>query len=82
MLASDTEPHRQVITPGDTGLLVDARDADALVHRMLTVLDDPAAHRPIGDAAAALVRERYSQDACLPRLAERLCALASASGGW
>ena len=82
VLASDTEPHRQVITPGDTGLLVDARDADALVHRMLTVLDDPAAHRPIGDAAAALVRQRYGQDVCLPRLAEQLGALAAAKGGW
>jgi glycosyltransferase involved in cell wall biosynthesis len=82
VLASDTEPHRQVITPGDTGLLVDARDADALARRILAVLDDPAAHRPLGDSAAALVRERYSQDACLPRLAERLGALAAAKGGW
>ncbi|MGP0066762.1 MAG: glycosyltransferase [Isosphaeraceae bacterium] len=82
VLASDTEPHRQVIANGETGLVVDARDAGALSRRMLEVLDDPAAHRPIGDAAAALVRERYSQDACLPRLAERLNALASAKGGW
>ena len=29
VLASDTEPHRQVITPGRTGLLVDGR------HRLL-----------------------------------------------
>ncbi len=82
VLASDTEPHRQVITPGETGLLVDARDADALTRRILAVLDDPAAHRPLGDAASALVRERYSQDACLPRLAEQLGALAAAKGGW
>jgi glycosyltransferase involved in cell wall biosynthesis len=82
VLASDTEPHRQVITPGETGLLVDASDADALSRRILAVLADPAGHRPLGDAAAALVRERYSQDACLPRLAERLNALAAAKGGW
>jgi glycosyltransferase involved in cell wall biosynthesis len=82
VVASDTEPHRQVIAPGETGLLVDARDADALSGRILSVLDDPAGYRPLGDAAAALVRERYSQDACLPLLAERLNALAAAKGGW
>jgi glycosyltransferase involved in cell wall biosynthesis len=82
VIASDTEPHRQVIAPGETGLLVDASDADALSRRIMAVLADPAGHRPLGDAAAALVRERYSQDACLPRLAERLNVLASPKGGW
>jgi glycosyltransferase involved in cell wall biosynthesis len=82
VLASDTEPHREVIRPGETGLLVDARDAEALARRALAVLDDPAAHRPLGDAAAALVRERFSQDVCLPQLAEQLGSLAAARGGW
>ena len=50
-------------------------DAEALARQALAVLADPAAFRPLGDAAAALVQERYSQDACLPRLAETLaCA--------
>jgi glycosyltransferase involved in cell wall biosynthesis len=76
VLASDTEPHREVIAPGETGLLVDAGDAESLARRALAVLDDPATYRPLGDAAAARVRERYSQDVCLPRLAERFNALA------
>ncbi len=82
VLVSDTEPHRQVIRPGETGLLVDARDADTLARRALAVLDDPEAHRPLGDAAAQFVRERFSQDACLPQLAEQLGSLAAARGGW
>jgi glycosyltransferase involved in cell wall biosynthesis len=82
VLAADTGPHREVIASGETGLLVDARDADGLVRQALAVLDDPAAHRPIGDAAASLVRRRYSHDVCLPRLAERFNALAAARGGW
>ena len=82
VLASDTEPHRQVIRHEETGLLVDARDDDALARRALAVLEDPAAHRPLGDAAAVLVRERYSQDACLPRLAEQFVSLAADRGGW
>jgi glycosyltransferase involved in cell wall biosynthesis len=80
VLASDTEPHREVIAQGQTGLLVDARDPEAMVRQALAVLDDPATYRPLGDAAAELVRRRYSQDACLPRLAEMFNELALAGG--
>ena len=80
VLASDTEPHREVLEHGVTGLLVDPADPDAMARKALAVLGDPAAHRPMGEAAAALVRARYSQDACLPRLAERFNALALAGG--
>jgi glycosyltransferase involved in cell wall biosynthesis len=80
VLASDTEPNREVITHGETGLLVDAADAGAIARQALAVLDDPAAHRQIGDAAAAMVRQRFSQDACLPRLAEQFNRLAIAGG--
>ena len=52
VLASDTEPHREVIRHGETGLLVDAGDPEALARQALAVLDDPAAYRPLGDAAA------------------------------
>ena len=43
VLASDTEPHREVVAPGETGLLVDDQDADALAAQALAVLADPAA---------------------------------------
>jgi glycosyltransferase involved in cell wall biosynthesis len=80
VLASDTEPHHEIITPDQTGLLVEGPDADAMARRALAVLADPAAYRPLGIAAAVLVQERYSQDACLPRLAERFWELAAAGG--
>lgn len=69
VLASDSEPFREVITHERTGLLLNPADADAWASQALRVLDDPAAFRPLGDAAAALVRERYAQDVTLPRLA-------------
>jgi len=81
VMASDTEPHREVVEPGRTGLLVEGQDTEALARRALAVLADPAAYRPLGDAAAAAARERYSQDACLPRLAEQFSALAAAKEG-
>jgi glycosyltransferase involved in cell wall biosynthesis len=82
VLASDTEPHREVITSGRTGLLAAGHDSDALLEHALAVLEDPAAHRPLGDAARTLVQQQYSQDACLPRLAEQFSALAAARGAW
>jgi glycosyltransferase involved in cell wall biosynthesis len=69
VLAWDTEPVREVVTHGQTGLLVAPNDADARERQALAVLADPAAHRPLGEAAAALVRERYAQDVTLPQLA-------------
>jgi glycosyltransferase involved in cell wall biosynthesis len=82
VLASGTEPHREVLTDGQTGILVDECDPDALAKAALEVVADPAAFRPLGDAAAALVRERFAQDVCLPRLAEHFGSLAAAGGGW
>jgi glycosyltransferase involved in cell wall biosynthesis len=75
VLAADTEPVREVLTHGQTGLLFDPADP-AWEQQALAVLDDPAEFRPLGDAAARLVRERYAQDVCLPRLAEVFTRLA------
>jgi glycosyltransferase involved in cell wall biosynthesis len=80
VLASDTVPHREVVAPRQTGLLIDGRDLDGLVRQALTVLADLASYRPLGDAAAVMVGERYAQDVCLPRLAERFSALVAAGG--
>jgi glycosyltransferase involved in cell wall biosynthesis len=82
VLASDTEPHREVLSPGQTGLLVEEHDDDALAKQALDVLARPADFRPLGEAASALAWQRYSQDACLPRLAREFSSLAAARGGW
>ncbi len=77
VLASDTAPHREVLSHGQTGLLADPVEHEALVHQALAVLDDPAGHRPLGSAATEIVRSRYAQDVCLPRIAERFSMLAA-----
>ncbi|WP_165229154.1 glycosyltransferase [Aquisphaera insulae] len=77
VLASDTAPHREPITSGRTGLLADPADPEAFTVRALAVLADPDGHRPLGEAAAALVRSSYSREACLPRIAERFAELAA-----
>jgi glycosyltransferase involved in cell wall biosynthesis len=77
VLAADTEPVREIILHGQTGLLLPADDADAWLTQTLAVLRDPASHRPLGDAAAEMVRQRYSQDVTLPQLAAWFEHLAS-----
>jgi glycosyltransferase involved in cell wall biosynthesis len=77
VLASDTEPHRELIIPGTHGLLAAGDDPDDWVRQASRVLDDPAGHRRLGDAAASFVRERYSQDVTLPRVSELFSALAA-----
>ena len=81
VLASDTEPHREVVQHGRTGLLVEGQDTETLARQALAVLADPAAYRPLGDGAAASAREHYSRDVCLPRLAEQFSALAAGKEG-
>lgn len=75
VLAWDSEPIREVIEHGRTGLIVDPDDPEAAARLALRVLDDPADFRPIGEAAARHVREWHDRDVTLPRLAELFARL-------
>jgi glycosyltransferase involved in cell wall biosynthesis len=70
VLAWDTDPIREVIAPGQNGLLVSADDEAEQERLALGALNDVAGHRPLGVAAAATIRERFAQDVTLPLLAE------------
>ncbi len=80
VLAADTEPVREIVQPGQTGLLAPQADTQAWERQALAVLEDPAGHRPLGDAAVDWVRRHCSQDVTLPVLAERFTALAAGKG--
>ena len=80
VLGWDTPPLREFVTHGVTGLLVDPADPDDAARAALGVLDDPAGHRPLGEAARALARERFTRDAALPALADLFARLAGAPG--
>jgi glycosyltransferase involved in cell wall biosynthesis len=68
VLAADSEPVREVIEPGVTGLVEPLFDIDRLMATALRVLDDPATHRPLGQAARARMEERYSLEVAVPVL--------------
>ena len=68
ILGSDTAPVREVVTDGETGLLVDFFDGKGLVDRLDALLDDAALSARLGRAARDFVREGYDlRTRCLPR---------------
>lgn len=81
ILASDDGPVRELIRPGVDGLLVPPGDPDAWLDAALAVLGDPDGHRPLGESAANVARERFDRDATLPALAARLGELAGSGMG-
>jgi glycosyltransferase involved in cell wall biosynthesis len=81
VLAWDTAPMREFVSDRKNGLLVPPDDADLAAELAQRVLNDPAAHRPLGEAAAAHVRDRYSQEATMPELASVFTDLVNQSNG-
>jgi glycosyltransferase involved in cell wall biosynthesis len=77
VLAADEAPVHEVLTHGETGLLLPADATEAWVSSANAVLDDPISHRPLGESAAQSIREKFSRDACLPLLADKFSQLAS-----
>jgi glycosyltransferase involved in cell wall biosynthesis len=70
VVASDTEPVREMIRPGENGLLVDFFDVEGLAARIEEVLDHPDRFGHLGRNGVAMIQQRYSLDVCLPRMLE------------
>lgn len=62
VLASDVSAVPEVVTPGQTGLLVPPRDVAALTGGFLRLAGDADLRGRFGDAAASSVRERFALD--------------------
>jgi glycosyltransferase involved in cell wall biosynthesis len=67
VLASDTEPVREIVTDGRSGLLHDFFDPEGMAAKADAVLSDPAGHAPLARAGVESIREKYSLDICLPQ---------------
>jgi len=70
VLASDTEPVREVVRHGENGILVDFFDHEGLAAAALDVLANPPAYAHLGKAATETVRSTYSLDVTVPQLVE------------
>jgi glycosyltransferase involved in cell wall biosynthesis len=62
----------EVVSDGETGLLVPPDDPAALAGAILRLLEDPDLRRGLGAAAAGFVRARFDREESLTRLADLL----------
>ncbi len=77
IVASDVAPVREAITHGETGMLVDFFQPEALAKQVVEVLASPDDYAHLGKAARAHVIERYDfLTHCLPEHIHRINSLA------
>jgi glycosyltransferase involved in cell wall biosynthesis len=81
VLGSDVPPVREVIRPGENGLVEPLFDVERLTETALKVLDDPAAFAPLGRAACRTIQEAYSLEVCIPPLKDFFDRVAAKSDG-
>jgi len=62
MIAADVPGCREVVRPGETGLLVPARDADALAAAIETLAASPELRRRMGKAARDAAERLFSEE--------------------
>jgi glycosyltransferase involved in cell wall biosynthesis len=62
LVASNIESCRLVVQDGVNGLLVPPRDAAALAHAMLRLVQDPALCRRMGEASRGIAVRQFSED--------------------
>lgn len=76
VVASDVAPVREILSHGETGLLVDFFDASALAQTVSSVLESPGDFAHLGRAAREQAVERYDfQTRCLPEHLRRIDSL-------
>jgi glycosyltransferase involved in cell wall biosynthesis len=61
-VASDTGGNPELVNHGETGLLFEVGDAEALAARLALLLDQPAYRRELGAKAEQRMREHFTRD--------------------
>ena len=79
IVASDVPPVREAMTHGETGLLVDFHDAEAIARQVVDVLERPRDFAHLGPAARQHVIDTYDfNTVCLPEHLRQINALVPA----
>lgn len=60
LVATDVGGNRELVTPGENGLLVPVGDAVAMAHAIDRIIGDPQLGRAMGSAGKSLVADRFS----------------------
>ncbi len=61
MVATDIPGCREVVRPGDTGLLVPPHDVEALATAIAELAQDPALRAAMGEAARAMIERQFAE---------------------
>lgn len=67
VVATDIRGCRQVVSPGETGLLVEPRSSSSLAAALRTLLADEVLRNRLGGAAARRARAEFDQDRVIAR---------------
>ena len=79
VVASDVAPVKEAVTHGETGLLVDFFDPEAIAAQVVEVLEKPRSFSHIGPAARQHVIDTYDfETVCLPEHIRQINALVPA----
>lgn len=79
IVASDTPPVREVMTHGETAMLVDFHDHEALARQVVDVLSAPGDFAHLGRNARARMVDQYDfTTRCLPAHLRRINSLVPA----
>lgn len=60
VVATDVGGNRELVTPGENGLLVPPKDHEAMAQAILTLLNDPARARQMGEKGRARILDDFS----------------------
>ena len=72
IVGSDTQPVREAIEHGVSGLLVPFKDPEAVADAVVELLADPVGAARLGLAAREVIKDRFDQRKCVPRALEVL----------
>jgi glycosyltransferase involved in cell wall biosynthesis len=62
VVATDTVGCKDIVIPGETGLLIPTRDSEALAQAIQTLINDPARCKRMGERARVVVSEGYTEE--------------------
>jgi glycosyltransferase involved in cell wall biosynthesis len=77
VVATDVPGHRDVVVPGETGLLVPPEDPAALAEAVAALLLDPVRRKSLGQAGRERVRQEFSIGAMVDATAAAYCGAAN-----
>jgi glycosyltransferase involved in cell wall biosynthesis len=79
IVGSDTDPVRELVTDGDTGVLVPFGEPQAIADKLMHVLDNPSEYQDVRKNARDLILAKYSTNDLLPRYWDLIQTVANGS---